>query len=65
MSDSIKVTLAYDVKDAAGKNHKAGATADLPEQEAMNLVHSGRARLGENPKPAPTAADSGTTTKEK
>ena len=55
----MKVTLAYPYK-----NHKAGTTVDdLDDQEALDLLHSGRARKPDTPAHAATA--SGTSTKEK
>lgn len=58
------VTLAYDYRDKKGRPHKADDVVNLPEQEAHNLVASGRARKGGTP--APTAANrGGKTTKEK
>lgn len=44
MSDTkTKVELLYPYTDKSGKNHNADATALLPEQEAADLVHFGRA----------------------
>ena len=45
MSDTnkTKVELLYPYTDKSGKNHNADATAFLPEQEAADLVHLGRA----------------------
>lgn len=42
-----RVTLSYPYK-----NHKADSTVDLSEQEALDLVHFGRARKPETEKAA-------------
>ena len=44
MSDNIKVEFAYPYTDKAGSNHNADATASLPREEAVELIHYGRAR---------------------
>lgn len=44
----MKVELAYPYTDADGKNHKADSTVDLPDDEARDLVHFGRARLSKS-----------------
>ena len=49
----MKVQLAYPYK-----NHKADSTVDLPEQEARDLVHYGRARKAQPDKPAAEPAKS-------
>lgn len=53
MSDNIKVEFAYPYTDKAGSNHNADATASLPREEAVELIHYGRARaVNEAPKAA-------------
>lgn len=41
---SRKVTLAYPYTDKSGKKHNADTSPTLPDQEAIDLLHSGRAR---------------------
>ena len=55
MSDNVKVEFAYPYTDAAGKHHNADATASLPREEALNLIHFGRARASEESAPKATA----------
>ena len=59
MSDNVKVEFAYPYVDKAGKNHNADASASLPREEAVELIHYGRARAVNE---APTKA---AATKEK
>jgi len=40
----MKLTLAYDYDDEAGKSHKAETTADFPDVEARRLLREGNAR---------------------
>ena len=44
---STKVTFAYPYTDAAGKDHKAGSTADLDFFEARIVLSEGKARVAE------------------
>lgn len=57
----MKVTLAYPYTDEAGKNHRADTSLDLPESEAVRLLHAGRARTAD----APTTAKSGASKEKK
>ena len=55
MSDNLRVEFAYPYTDKAGKNHNADATASLPREEAVELIHYGRARAVTETAPAANA----------
>lgn len=50
----MKVTFAYPYTDKSGKEHKPDSTADLPEGEAMRVIHDGRGRAESEPEKGKT-----------
>ena len=42
--DTVRVALAYPLTTADGEEHKADSEVDLPREQAVELIHYGRAR---------------------